>query len=293
MITPEFEDAIRAHGMEPPNDMEPGKFYRMPGIDKDPHNRSGWCVLFEDALGGAFGDWSSGFSEVWFAQSGKPLTKEDKAAFSQRVRESKVRATKNQRVMQEKAAIKANSIYAFSAPPPENFPYLVTKQIKPHNARLVGDRLALPIMDISQNITSIQYIAENGDKRLLPGGRKKGCYIPLNQEAIGASTVIICEGWATGATLAEDYPTALVLAAIDAGNLSSVATGAANKWSNTELIIAADDDRSKPYNVGLEKAKEAAKLVGAQLLIPIWPSCAPMHLSDFNDLAVHLKGQAE
>lgn len=289
MIIPEFKDAIRAHGMEPPDVIEPGKFHRFPGIGKRNGNTAGWCKLFDDGLGGCFGDWSSDFREVWQAQREKPFTKKEQAVFAQKVRESRVRAEEAQLAKQEKAARSAKNIYGLSTLPPVNFSYLLAKQIGPHNARFIGNRLVLPIMDFGQNIISLQYIAENGDKRLLTGGRKKGCFIPLNQAAMGASTVIICEGWATGATLLEAYPGSLVLAAIDAGNLTAVASGAAAKWPDAELIIAADDDRSKPHNVGIEKAKEAAKLIGAGWAFPQWPQGAPIHLSDFNDLAVYLK----
>lgn len=288
----EFQDTILAQGMEPPLDMESGKFYRMPGIDKSAHNRAGYCKLFEGSKSGCFGDWSTGFHTTWLARRQRLLTNSEKAVFSRRVIAAKERAEKSQLIEQAEAARNAKRIYVSSTQPPANSPYLVTKQIKPHNARLAGNRLVVPIMDFSQNLTSVQFIAENGDKRLLTGGRKKGCFIPLNQGSMGTSTVIICEGWATGATLAEDSPTVLVLAAIDAGNLSSVATGAAIKWPNAELIIAADDDRSKARNIGVEKATEAAKLTKAKLALPQWPQGAPIDLSDFNDLSVYLKERA-
>ena len=62
-----FRDAIRAAGLEPPDAIEFGKLHRFPGNGKRPSNRAGWCLLFDDGLGGCFGDWSSGLSETWQA----------------------------------------------------------------------------------------------------------------------------------------------------------------------------------------------------------------------------------
>ena len=105
-----------------------------------------------------------------------------------------------------------------------------------------------------------------------------------------ASRIILCEGWATGSSLAEDEPAALVLAAIDAGNLEPVALAARLRWPNAEQVIAGDDDRLTTGNPGATKAKVAAIASGALLALPQWPKDAPTHLTDFNDLAVWLAG---
>jgi putative DNA primase/helicase len=289
MIPPTFAEAIRAQGMEPPYDIEVNKFYRMPGIDKNLNNRAGWCILFEGGKSGCFGDWSTGLSENWQADRMKHISQKERAKFAQRVREARREAADDQKEKHAEAALNALSIYTCSVEAPLDFPYLVKKRIKANNARMSGSELVLPIKDFFHNITSLQFIAGNGEKRMLKGGRKKGCYISLNDQYTNPSTIIICEGWATGATLAENHPEALVLAAIDAGNLKSVATGASLTWPKAELIIAGDDDRSKQVNVGAEKAREAARLTGAKLALPQWPEGAPLHLSDFNDLAVYLE----
>jgi len=96
--------------------------------------------------------------------------------------------------------------------------------------------------------------------------------------------VLICEGWATGCTLAEIDPAALVLAAVDCGNLQAVATGARNRWPDADLIVCGDDDRQTPGNPGAAAAKAAALAAGARFALPEWPPAAPLHMSDFNDL---------
>nr|VFJ73984.1 MAG: hypothetical protein BECKFW1821C_GA0114237_105618 [Candidatus Kentron sp. FW] len=57
----------------------------------------------------------------------------------------------------------------------------------------------------------IQFIAPDGEKRLLKNGRKQGCFIHVHGDTVNPSGVIICEGWATGCTLAENEPGSLVL----------------------------------------------------------------------------------
>jgi len=102
--------------------------------------------------------------------------------------------------------------------------------------------------------------------------------------------IIICEGWATGCTLAEDSPAALVLVAIDAGNLKPVALATRRRWPYAELVIAGDDDRLTAGNPGATKVKAAAIASNALLALPQWSEDAPEHLTDFNDLAVWRAG---
>ncbi|MGN8160620.1 hypothetical protein ACS8YF_18355 [Salinisphaera sp. SWV1] len=87
--------------------------------------------------------------------------------------------------------------------------YLIKKRVQRHRARQYGNRLALPLYDFDRILHSLQFIGPGGDKRLLKGGRKQGCFIPVSGR-MPTSRVLICEGWATGATLAESEPRALL-----------------------------------------------------------------------------------
>ena len=146
----------------------------------------------------------------------------------------------------------------------------------------------MPVVDFDGTVTSLQFIGPDGGKRLLAGGRKQGCFIPVAGAAGNPARIIICEGWATGCTLAEIDPSALVISAIDAGNLQPVAVMARCRWPRAKLLIAGDDDRRTPGNPGATGARAAAMAAGAGLAMPDWPPDAPEHLSDFNDLALWL-----
>ncbi len=246
--------------------------------------------MFDDGLGGCFGDWSSGLSETWQAKRDKPLSRAERAAFAHRVEEAKKQAEAERRTRQAEAATRAVAIWNTATPAPGNHPYLIRKRIRPHGARIHKGALTLPVMDFTGRLTSLQFVAADGGKLLLSGGRKRGCFIPVAGDMANPTRVIICEGWATGCTLAEDEPAALVLAAIDAGNLEPVALAARRRWPSAELVIAGDDDRLTAGNPGATKAKAAAIASGALLALPQWPEDAPEHLTDFNDLAVWLAG---
>lgn len=286
----QFRDAIRSTGLEPPDIIEPGKLHRFPGAGKGMSNRAGWCLLFDDGQGGCFGDWSSGLSRTWFSRHAWPDSPQAQAALSRQIQEVRLHAESARRDRHAAAANRARRMWGTAPAAPRHHSYLVAKGIAPHNARLFHGCLVLPVTSFEGSISSLQFIAPDGRKRLLSGGRKRGCFIVVAGDEKQARRVIICEGWATGCTLAKDDPAALVLAAIDAGNLEPVAVAARRRWPATEMVIAGDDDRRTPGNPGATRAKAAAIASDALLALPQWPADAPESLTDFNDLARWLAG---
>jgi len=287
-----FLEAIRSAGLEPPLYVEPGRIHRFPGFGKRPANRAGWCILFEDGQAGCFGDWSSGISETWRANRDRHFSPIERAAFERKAQEVRRNAVQARRTRQLEAAERAARIWASAVSAPPDHPYLLRKRVYPHGARMHGALLCLPVTDFSGNLHSLQFISIAGGKKLLSGGRKRGCFIPVSEAPPEPARVTICEGWATGCTLDETEGGAMVLAAIDAGNLAPVAKMARCRWPAAELVIAGDDDRLTEGNPGASTARVAAIKAGARLALPQWPAGAPKHLTDFNDLVVWLEGGA-
>jgi putative DNA primase/helicase len=301
-------DAIRATGMEPPPYLEPGRFYRYSALDKGRSNRSAWCLLFKNGQGGCFGDWSTGLMEIWHPQREHALSHAERAALKTKIERAKQCMQQETRQRHQHAADRAQGIWCHCRPAPADYLYLLTKQIQSHGAGFYKGTLALPVLDFNGQLTSMQFITMTGEKLLLSGGRKQGCYIPIpcsqNAQfthnltgwlsfadyAQSAQRIIICEGWATGCTLSESEPDAFVVVAIDAGNLMAVAMQARACLPDAEIIIAGDDDRQTVGNPGATKACAAAVAARALLALPEWPESSPDHLTDFNDLAVWQAG---
>lgn len=70
----QFKNAIRSAGLVPPDDIEPGKLHRFPGMDKGRGDDAGRCMLFEDRRGGWYMDYSTGLKGTWQAERDKPYT---------------------------------------------------------------------------------------------------------------------------------------------------------------------------------------------------------------------------
>ena len=281
----QFREAMQAAGLEPPQVIEPGKLHRFPGIGKRNGNTAGWCNLFDDGLGGSFGDWSSGFSENWQAKRDRPFSTVEREAFKRHVAEAQAQAEAERKARQAEAAAKAAAIWNAAAPAPGDHPYLVRKDIKAHGARLHNGALLIPMREGGE-LHSLQFIGPDSDKRFLTGGRVAGCYFSIGSTQ-GAAALCIVEGFATGATIhqATGHPVAV---AFNAGNLKAVAQAMRARFSAMPLIVCADDDADTQGNPGLSKAREAAQSVGGLLAVPGFGPERPPGATDFNDMAAAL-----
>ena len=278
----QFRDAMHAAGLEPPDVIEPGKLHRFPGVGKRNGNTAGWCKLFDDGLGGCFGDWSSGLSEHWQAKRDKPFSGIERETFNRHVAEAQAQAEVEGNARQAEAAQKAATIWNAAAPAPGDHPYLVRKGIQAHGTRLHNGALLIPMRSNSE-LDSLQFIGPDGDKRFLTGGRVAGCYFSIGGIQ-GAAALCIAEGFATGATIHEatGYPVAV---AFNAGNLKAVAQAMRERFSALPLIVCADDDAGTEANPGLTKAIEAARAIGGLLAVPDFGPDRPQGTTDFNDMA--------
>jgi putative DNA primase/helicase len=162
-------------------------------------------------------------------------------------------------------------------------PYLTTKGAKAYGVKVFGDALLIPIRDTAGKLHSLQTIDGDGDKRFHPGGRVKGCYHAIGKPSGNDGRLIVCEGYATGASIHEATGAAVAVA-FNAGNLEAVAVALRAKYPAMQLVIAADDDHLTEGNPGLTKAKAAALAVRALVAVPSFPAGRPDKATDFNDL---------
>ena len=124
-------------------------------------------------------------------------------------------------------------------------------------------------------------IAVDGGKLFHPGGRVKGCYFGIGKPS---ERVIVCEGFATGASIHEATGDAVAVA-FNAGNLQAVAQALHAEYPELTIVIAADDDQMTDGNPGLTNAKAAALAVGGFVVAPQFAAGRPAKATDFNDLA--------
>ncbi len=288
-----FRDAMAADNISTPDPIHADGELRRFHVEGDKiGSRNGWYFLYYYPNPyGLFGSWKMGITNHWSIKAKSQLTvKERRQAFEAFRKKQQERATALRAAQQKVAHLCAKRWQGYVDANPAH-PYLVRKQIKPHCAKQVDDLLALPIIDIHGKLWSLQYIKPEGDKVLCFQGAKKGNFIPVHNTLQPGIKILICEGFSTGASLAELEPEACIIAAIDAGNLAPVAMNIRKQWPTNDIVICADDDRTQAQNVGLIKAQAAASAVRARLAKPQWPTDAPLMLSDFNDWMCWLNGQ--
>lgn len=286
-VIQQFCEAMRSSGITPPENIQANGHLERFHIQGDKSNSlNGWYVLYADAISsGAFGSWKTGESYKWRSRSHKKMNRQKWIADHQKMQNAVHHQKMLKKQEQLKVAKKARERWQNYKPADLLHPYLINKQIAPYIARQSGNCLVLPITDYDGLLWSLQYIQPDGVKKLLTGGAKKNHFILIQGELNQTEHILICEGFATGATLAEAYPEACVIAAIDASNITSVAKTIRQYLPNTKITVCADDDRQTPNNPGMTKGQQAAIAANAFFISPKWPKDAPKSLTDFNDLS--------
>jgi len=285
-VVTQFVDAMNAAGIAPADFgaiVADGLLHRFRVTGDKPGTLNGFYVLHDDGVpAGHFGSWKHSVSQSWCAIDRDSLTPAQREDNRRRMEASRKAAVDLRAKQNKSAAERAAYIWDRAKPAPDDFPYLVNKGVQPGIARIKGDVLVLPVTDVEGNMRSLQFIGEEGSKRFLTGGQKKACFIVVN-DPDNARRIMICEGYATAATLAENMPDVTVVAALDAGNLQPVAEAIRKKYPDTDLVIACDFDA-----IGQEKGHAAARAAGA-LVLPV-PANLPAHVTDWNDYAALVAG---
>lgn len=287
----ELNEAFHAAGIPPPIEIIPdGQIHRFStnGVSTD---TAGWYVISEIAdinlQLGYFGDWRTGTRGEW---SSRDDWKRKRSDSGERIRAEQERRALIARVEQEKtarhqdSAKRAVKIINDSGHANPNHKYLKAKGVKPYGLLQHNQILVIPILDYQKKVWSVEEINEDGKKRFLPGGRKKGCFHVIGDPKPDG-VMLVSEGWATGATLHEatGHP---ILVAFDTGNLAHAALEFRRSVKVDYLFCADDDSRKDPIdqNQGLEAATLAAEKTRSRFCMVRFKDPGPND-SDFNDLA--------
>ncbi|WP_044414319.1 PriCT-2 domain-containing protein [Thiomicrospira microaerophila] len=171
----------------------------------------------------------------------------------------------------DKAAEYAKILIKNAQPATSSHPYLLRKNIQPCGVlrdQSTGD-LLIPVYNFDSSIIqTVQRITAAGKKRFLKGGAVTGGSYTV-QNGIDRNAIYICEGFATGASLAENQALGkTVVCCFSLNNLMHVAKAVRTKYPDAHLIIAGDNDHQNSLNPGLAESQKVAVAVGGQLFVP-------------------------
>jgi putative DNA primase/helicase len=264
------------------------KLHPVPVTGKGPRNTAGRIKLFSDGAGGVVMNNIDATSLIfWHDDTLATMTKADKAARTAQIAKEQQELDESRRLCREQSHNLFNNVARDTMP--AKHPYLTAKGIKPFGIKYQssGGLLVIPVTDTADILHGLQFIAGDGAKKFKTGTVKAGHFHQIS----GGSQIVICEGYATGASIHEATG-ATVIIAFDAGNLLSVATALRSKHPDHSITIAADNDTRTPGNPGVTKATAAAQMINASLAVAtftpeqietfgIKSGTAP---TDFNDL---------
>lgn len=205
----------------------------------------------------------------------------EQAAAARRARDEAEAAERAQ--AQAAAATRAREAWEKASPAGASA-YLERKQVQAFGLRFAeGGAVLVPMRDGAGRIHNLQRIAPAGRKLFEKGGRTAGLWHAIG-EPTSARAGIVCEGFATGATL-HQASGLFVAVAFSAHNLPKVAQALRALYPALPLIAAGDNDReteaTSGRNPGVESARKAARAVRGALILPE----GLKEGTDFNDLA--------
>ena len=283
----QFKQAMAHAGLPPPDAICPdGAIHRFSTNGKK-GDTSGWYVFHADGIpAGAFGDWRQGLEQTWSSKERSAMSPEEWQAHQERMQAMQTQREAELAQRQAEAAQTARQLWD-KASPCAHHPYLTARDVQGHGVREFGGRLLIPLRD-GTVLQSLQAIAEDGTKRFHPGGKTQGCYHAMGKPE---GRIVVCEGYATGASIHEATGWA-VACAMTANNLLAVARALHAKYPTLQIVLAADDDWRTAGNPGVQAATEAAQAVGGLIAMPQFGADRPEAAKDFNDLHQLLGAEA-
>jgi len=303
-ILSQFRAAAALRGLLLPDRIDAdGKLHRCELIGGPKGKKDGAYLLHLDGIpAGGFQNFKDGLEwENWRADIGRQLTPEEEAAHRARLEAQRAQRNAENRARQDKARRRANAIWGASKPAPNDHPYLSRKGVYSYGLRVgtwskwsegreerIPNTLLVPMRGTSGTLHSLQAIypkkISERDKDFLAGGAKVGRF-HLIGEVSPDTALLVCEGYATGASLhqATGWPVAV---AFDAGSLEPVARALQEAYPQACFVLCADDDHRTDGNPGRSKAEAAARAVGGVVAIPEFGPDRPDQWTDFNDLAI-------
>ena len=291
------------YGLEPGNSVRFGKLTRVKADGDKGKQKTGWYILYDHRtesgqtlIFGSFGNWRGGEKQN-VKPKGVKLSEEERELMRARQEQAKRKQAEEQERSAARAAKRASSMWARLSPKGESA-YLQRKQIVGFDVRYAprSGAVLIPMRNVKGKMVGLQVIYPTvqedlgRDKTYWPYGvAKEGAYHLIGPHPEPGEPILIAEGYATGASL--HMATGLAVAmAFDAGNLLPVGKALRELFPARPLVFCADDDwkttnaQGEPWNPGVEKANNAATILGGQVVAPVWSGERGDKDTDFNDL---------
>ncbi len=184
--TKQFQDAIAALGIVPPDDIvADGKIHRFSSNGR-PNNDAGWYVLYEgDIPHGSFGDFRTGkMVSSWKADIGRSLTEAEESDFKSKQDEARQKREADTLRFRADAQRKAAQIMNITVPASDDHPYLVKKSIKANG-----------IWQWDDTNVSLRHSKKSGKPYLQITSKDGKAQLGIGVNLEGKTAQQICEAW--------------------------------------------------------------------------------------------------
>ena len=258
--------------------------------------------VFSDGRGGMVFNWRRGISAVWFdGVEWSSLSKRAKREYEEKMLEARREAEEEERRRHERAAAVARAIWNECAPavtvghaylrrkgvrPVDNLGVLDAESVGRIVQELTGERwrqvnpkthkpMSGPLLVVPcfrggkpGEISSLEFIAEDGGKTCLKGGRTKGAFwVPSDLESTDGP-LCIAEGIATALSISQVLRVPCV-AGRSCGNLEDVARWLWVRFPDRKIVVFGDRGN------GEAQAAKAAECICAALAVPNFDALTP------------------
>lgn len=282
----DLQSALLAKGLLVKNIILDGNIHRVPTRDK-PNSVNGWYIGTQSSDGNficSYGDWRDAHNKSFYSSF------TDKAA----EKEFKERSDKawNEASVEERRAYREANIAAlkkYEAADSDNVhlhPYIEAKGIKPLPGMKVSNaQIMIPLQNLEKQFVGMQLIDANGLKKFsFKAKPKEGfAFIGTNPDLLPHdSKIIVCEGFATGASLYE--ATGLPVVIVWSCTFAPHGVKALRSHTQAEIIVCLDNDKSGAGQTAAQKICEEV-----ENCIDRTPQTAG---ADYNDIKL-MQGVAE
>lgn len=271
-----FEQSMRLAGLHPRDVVPDGKWRRCATDDK-PKHKNGAYILYTDGRG-AWRNWATDAGLTWWKdeQATAPTVAEQQRTAA------RVAAQRERERSERRTGMQAARTLWAGATPYRHHKYLIDKGLSAEGCaglrlwtgavwvdqgQQVQDTWLLAPLHWRGHMVNLQRISSTGLKRQMKSCPQTGAYLLIDRPR--AAITVFAEGLATGLAVYQCMRHARVVVAFFADNLLPVI----QEFKPTGMTaLAADNDhetwRKRGTNPGIEKARNAADLIGCGVA---WP----------------------